>query len=187
MVINVHSRAHSAILRAWCDDTTYRRLTASDAERGRQQQRGDMIFHDTLALLGGEKVFGRAVNSALDFATEVARGLPSASLDHAVAVFAAHGVPSAAIYELIGTTRALVRKRRHYTRLSRDESDRLSRLARVSARAAEALGDAHKGARRLNTAHRALVGRRPITLLASDAGTTVVVAVLGRIEHAVPS
>lgn len=146
-----------------------------------------MTFHDTLALLGGEKIFGRAVNSALDFATEVARGLPSAALDHAVAVFAAHGVPSAAIYELIGTTRALVRKRRHHTRLSRDESDRLSRLARASARAVEALGDAHKGTRWLNTANSALDGQRPITLLASDAGTTAVVAVLGRLEQGLPA
>ncbi len=127
------------------------------------------------------------MNGALDLATEVARGLPSASLDHAVADFEAHGVPSAAIYELIGTTRALVRKCRHHTRLSHDESDRLSRLARVSARAVEAFGDAHRGTHWLYTANRALVGRRPIELLASDAGTTVVVAVLGRIEHGVPS
>lgn len=146
-----------------------------------------MTFHDTLALLGGQLVFGREVNSALDFVTEVVRGLPSASLDHAVAVFAAHGGPSAAIYELIGTTRSIVRKRRHHTRLSHDESDRLSRLARVTACAVEALGSAYKATRWLDTANRALDGRRPITLLVSDVGSAVVEAVLGRLEHGVPS
>ena len=99
-----------------------------------------MIFRDTQALLGSEEVFGREVNSELDLAAAVVRGLPSASLDHAVAVFDAYGVPAAAVYEVVGTPRAVVRKPRRRSRLSHDESDRLSRIARVTVRAVEALG-----------------------------------------------
>lgn len=142
-----------------------------------------MTFRDTLALLGGEEVFGGDVNNELELAAAVVRGLPSACLDSVAAAFDAHGVSPSAIYAAIGTSRSRLRKRRRPTRLSHDESDRVSRLARVTVRAAEALGASDKGMRWLDTGNRAVNGRRPITLLASDAGTTLVEAVLGRIEN----
>ncbi len=61
--------------------------------------------------------------------------------------------------------------------------DRMARVTRVATRAEEALGDAGKARRLLRKRNRALQGRRPLDLLASDAGVRVMEQVLGRIEH----
>jgi putative toxin-antitoxin system antitoxin component (TIGR02293 family) len=68
-----------------------------------------------------------------------------------------------------------------------DETDRLSRLAGVAARAAEVLGSTEKAAHWLQRPNRALGGRVPLELLDTDAGTQQVAEVLGRIEHGVYS
>lgn len=63
---------------------------------------------------------------------------------------------------------------------ARAQSDR---LARVVASAEEAIGDGAKAARWLRKPNRALQGRRPLDLLASDVGARLVEQELGRIEH----
>ena len=62
---------------------------------------------------------------------------------------------------------------------------RLARLARVAVRAAEALGSTGKGHRWLAGANRALDGRRPLDMLATEDGAGQVTDVLARIEHGV--
>jgi putative toxin-antitoxin system antitoxin component (TIGR02293 family) len=59
------------------------------------------------------------------------------------------------------------------------------RVARVTARAAEALGDGAKAERWMRAPNRALRGARPVDLLDGDAGVREVERVLGRIEHGV--
>lgn len=62
-------------------------------------------------------------------------------------------------------------------------TDRLTRVARVMARAEEALGDAEKARRWLRKPNRALQGRVPLDLARSEAGARTVEQALGRIEH----
>ena len=62
-------------------------------------------------------------------------------------------------------------------------TDRLTRVARVMARAEEALGDAEKARRWLRKPNRALQGRVPLDPARSEAGARIVEQALGRIEH----
>jgi putative toxin-antitoxin system antitoxin component (TIGR02293 family) len=60
-----------------------------------------------------------------------------------------------------------------------------ARVARVTVRAEEALGDRAKAERWMRAPNRALGGARPLDLLESDGGMREVERVLGRIEHGV--
>ena len=83
--------------------------------------------------------------------------------------------------------RTLVRRLGARARLSKDESDRVVRFARVVAQAGETLGDKAKAAHWLQSPNRALSGRKPLELLDTDAGVREVEAVLGRINYGVYS
>jgi putative toxin-antitoxin system antitoxin component (TIGR02293 family) len=82
--------------------------------------------------------------------------------------------------------RTLARRKQEH-RLRPAESDRLFRLARVAARAAEVLGSDSKASRWLHTPNRALGSEPPLALLDTDLGARQVEDVLGRIEHGVYS
>lgn len=76
------------------------------------------------------------------------------------------------------------RRVKHQTLLKVDESDRVARLARVAALAAEALGR-NEGMRWLREPNVALGNRVPLSMLGTDAGARQVEQVIGRIEHGV--
>lgn len=146
-----------------------------------------MTTSDTVAFLGGPEIFGRAIESELDLAAEVSRGFPSAALECVVARLHCDAIPRASIYAVVGATRTLQRKRQDSSMLSREQSDRLARLARVAVRAAEALGSTDAARRWLGKSNRGVNGERPLDLLSSDPGTRLVEDVLGRLEHGVVS
>jgi putative toxin-antitoxin system antitoxin component (TIGR02293 family) len=64
-----------------------------------------------------------------------------------------------------------------------EESDRVLRLARVSAQAAATLGSEEKAAQSLQRPNLALRNQTPLSLNDSDIGIRQVEEVLGRIEH----
>lgn len=134
--------------------------------------------------LGGAAILKRDVRSDLDLAELVQEGLSYQSLDH---VLQSDDLEPDEAYELVGSRRNLMRKKKERTKLSPTESDRLARVVRTIARAEEALGDRDRARRWLRKANRALAGRRPIDLLDSDAGTRMVERVLGRVEHGIYS
>ena len=68
-------------------------------------------------------------------------------------------------------------------RLQADESDRVVRLARISALASATLGTEEKAARWLRRLNRALGNRPPLELLDNDIGLRQVEEILGRIDH----
>lgn len=144
-----------------------------------------MSYSDTGAFLGGSAVFERPVSSQLQLASEIERGFPSASLDVVLRTLQSEAIPHSAIYAVVGSSRTLQRKRQQHTRLTREESDRLARLARLAVRAGEALGSAENGRNWLGRPNRALDGRKPLELLATDAGSVLVEDVLVRIEHGI--
>jgi putative toxin-antitoxin system antitoxin component (TIGR02293 family) len=64
-----------------------------------------------------------------------------------------------------------------------EESDRVLRVARVSAQAAATLGSEEKAAQWLRRPNRALRNQTPLSLIDSDIRIRQVEEVLGRIEH----
>ena len=132
------------------------------------------------AKLGGRKVLKRQVRSDVELAALIREGLPTGALNHLVKEFAVGEV-----YRVVGSPRTLQRKRAAGGRLSPDESDRLARLARIVARAEEALGTTAKAHHWLKRENRALGGVKPLSLLDSDAGALAVERMLGRIEHGI--
>lgn len=133
--------------------------------------------------LGGRRVFERPVRTDVELADVIRGGFPAAVLDHLVAAVPGAGV--LAMYRLLGSPRTLQRKRTAGSALSADESDRAARVARMVARAEEALGDAGRAHRWLQQPNRSLGGRTPLELLDSDPGSRSVERVLLRIEHGI--
>lgn len=80
--------------------------------------------------------------------------------------------------------RNMKQKKRH---LSPQMSDQLYRVARITRRAVEVLGNREVATTWLKTPNAALGRRPPLSLLDTDAGSERVADVLGRIEHGVYS
>jgi putative toxin-antitoxin system antitoxin component (TIGR02293 family) len=134
--------------------------------------------------LGGSEVLHREVKSDLDIAALVEKGLPLRVVD---VVLESGLLDVNELYVLVVPRRTLAHRKEKQHTLSPEQSDRLARVVRAITRAEEALGDPEKATRWMRKENRALGGRRPLDLLASEAGTRMVDRVLGRIEHGVYS
>jgi putative toxin-antitoxin system antitoxin component (TIGR02293 family) len=83
--------------------------------------------------------------------------------------------------------RTLIR-RKEEGRLHPDESDRLIRAARIFALTSELFdGDVDSARRWLTTAQPALGGSTPIEYASTEVGAREVEALIGRLEHGIPS
>lgn len=130
--------------------------------------------------LGGRAALGRDIRSDLDLDDAVRAGLPVETVESVVKTGA---LRPPELHALVIPRRTLAHRKRRGGRLSSEQSDRLTRVVRVVARAEEAIGDSAKAKRWLRKSNGTLQGRRPLDLLASDVGARVVEQVLGRIEH----
>ena len=74
-------------------------------------------------------------------------------------------------------------RRRERGSLSAEESDRIARIARVSQRAIDSLGDENRAREWLKRPNRVLQDAAPLDLLSTDAGSELVTDELGRIEY----
>jgi putative toxin-antitoxin system antitoxin component (TIGR02293 family) len=143
-----------------------------------------MTAHAIAARLGGARVLAAEVRSELDLARMIHEGLPARAVDE---VLASGLLTPGELYELVIPRRTLAHRKEKQQVLSPEQSDRLTRVVRVMARAEEALGEREKAGRWMRKANRALEGSRPLDLLGSDVGARMVERVLGRIEHGVYS
>ncbi len=137
-----------------------------------------------IAALGGRKVLKARVRNEMDLITAASDGLPPAS---AASVVASGLLTSEELYQLVIPRRTFARRQEEMEPLTPDESDRLLRVVRVIVRAIEILGNSEKANSWLRRANKALAGKVPISLLASDLGARLVEQVLGRIEYGVYS
>lgn len=87
------------------------------------------------------------------------------------------------LMRLIQINERTAQRRRERGALSPEESDRIARVARVSQRAIDALGDAGRAREWLKRPNRALQEVAPLDLLGTDAGSERVTDELGRIEY----
>lgn len=93
------------------------------------------------------------------------------------------GLTDKEVYSLVVPRRTLTHRRARREALSRDESDRVVRVARVVALCEEVFGERERGWRWLRDAKRQFKGRAPLDLLATEAGARLVEELLYRIDE----
>jgi putative toxin-antitoxin system antitoxin component (TIGR02293 family) len=143
------------------------------------------VLHDVSELLGGRKVLKRLGShpEPARFAGAIRAGLPAAAVETFVAQT---DLDPEGVTALLGMSpRTWARRKAQAQRLTPVESDRLFRLARAVARAADVLGTRDKGVRWLGKPNRALGGEVPLGVLDTEIGEEQVLAVLERIEYGV--
>ncbi len=113
-----------------------------------------------------------------DLMTLVEQRLPS----RAVEALRQSGLTDDELYALVVPRRTLTHRRARREALSRDESDRVVRVARVVALCGEVFGERERGWRWLRDAKRQFQGRSPVDLLATEAGARLVEELLYRID-----
>ena len=131
------------------------------------------------------EVFDVAVlaNAATEVQDRVRHGVEVQRLDP---LMLALGTNHGELAELLGVSpRTVARLRKRSGRLDARASDRVARLVRVFELAVTTLGDADRARAWLRTDNQALGGSRPLAWLDTDAGTTEVARVLGRLAHGV--
>lgn len=129
-------------------------------------------------------ILGGRPRSSAELRTSILEGFPFAALESVMARFEL-GRPE--VCEALDLSPRTFSRRKIEGRLQPAESDRLYRMTRIAARAAEVLGDTAKAARWLHRSNRALGGHTPLSLVRTDLGARQVEQILGRIEHGVVS
>jgi len=138
--------------------------------------------HRVAGILGGVRTLGRRVRTARDLRQTVEAGLPVAALDAAVRHVVGDGPGATELKHGIVPKATLHRR----TRLTADESQRLERLARMTALAERVWENEDLAHEFLVTAQPQLGGERPVDLARSDLGTREVEQLLAGIEYALP-
>jgi putative toxin-antitoxin system antitoxin component (TIGR02293 family) len=120
------------------------------------------------------------IRSDLDWVRAVQSGLPVTSVDTAIDEL---GFSPAEIASLVLPRRTLAVRRAKQQPLTRDESVRLARIARVALKAVDTFGESEKAHLWLRRPNRALRNLTPLSLLDTDDGARLVEVVLGRMAH----
>jgi putative toxin-antitoxin system antitoxin component (TIGR02293 family) len=103
----------------------------------------------------------------------------------AVDALTGHGLSDQEVYRLIIPRRTLSHRKARRSALSREESDRAVRVARITALAEEVFGDRERALRWLREPKQRFDLRTPIDLLATDVGARLVEEMLLQIDHGV--
>ena len=93
------------------------------------------------------------------------------------------GLTDDEIYSLIVPRRTLTHRRTRREALSREESDRAVRLARIAALAEHVFGDSKRAWQWLRAAKRQFQSRSPLQLMITEAGARLVEEMLYRIDE----
>ena len=128
--------------------------------------------------LGGRRVFGRDIASEADLAQLVLARIP----ERAVAAVQGTSFSDREIERFVipARTRRYLRERQEP--LTVEESDRLARLARVQAVAADVFGDTKKADKWLRQGLAVLGSQAPLELARTEAGVRVLEQILGKID-----
>ena len=118
------------------------------------------------------------VKSDHDLLRLVEQGLSTQAIDS----LRRHGLEDDEVYALL-PRRTLAHRRARRERLSREESDRVVRVARIAALAQQVFGEPERAWRWLRDGKRQFQGRSPLQLAATDAGARLVEAALYRIDE----
>ena len=135
------------------------------------------IYADVAARLGGEKVFPRPVESAIEMAQAVRQGLPVEIIDRMIRDW--RFTPEE--LRTVIPQRTLRHRRQRNEPLHPDEADRAIRIMRVLALAERAFGSLDKANRWLRRSLAALGGETPLALAETETGARVVESLLDSI------
>lgn len=124
----------------------------------------------------------RKIQSIADLEALIEQGLPGKSL---TAVRHALETPVGRFVEVLGISPRSFSNMESNQRLSVVVSDRLARIARVTARSEAVFGDRAKAIRWMQTPCVALGGRTPFEKMITESGAARVEDVLAGIEHGV--
>jgi putative toxin-antitoxin system antitoxin component (TIGR02293 family) len=127
--------------------------------------------------MGGKLGVSR-VRSDSDLATLVERRLPAAAIQALVR----GGLSDSEVYQLIIPRRTLAHRVARQEPLSKEETDRAVRVARITAMAEQVFGEAERSWRWLRKPKPQFEGKTPIEMLASEAGARIVEETIARID-----
>jgi putative toxin-antitoxin system antitoxin component (TIGR02293 family) len=139
-----------------------------------------MAVSAAASVLGGPPVLGGNILSDLDLLEAVHEGLPTSAID---SILDQGFLSPDEVHLLIMSPEAYRHRRETGTALTREESDRLARVARVMAMAGEVFEDAQKAAHWLRKPNRGLGGHVPLQLLVTGEGAGLVQQTLLKITH----
>lgn len=136
-------------------------------------------IHKMADVLGLEE--DRSGYTVLRFSQKIARGLPLRSVEHVHKIVAPR---YRGFSTLVITKQTLVRRRKKGEPLSRTESERLARIARVWSMAKGVYKDEELTRTFLMRPHQLLEGRVPLEVAAeNEYGAEAVVEILGRLKY----
>ena len=134
-------------------------------------------------MLGGERVLHRRIRTLSELRAVVEGGLPTAALDHVIHHLVGDGPEAAELRYRVVPKSTL---KRRAARLSLTESERLERLARMTALAEHVWTDRALAREFLTSVQPQLGGERPVDLARSELGTREVERLLYGIEYSLP-
>jgi putative toxin-antitoxin system antitoxin component (TIGR02293 family) len=120
-----------------------------------------------------------ALKSDADLVALIEERLPVA----AISALMEHGILEKEIYSVIVPRRTLQHRRARKEDLSREESDRAVRLARLAALTEKIFGDAKEGMLWLRSPKKRFHGRTPVDMMATEAGSRLVEEALYQIDE----
>lgn len=136
------------------------------------------MAHSAYALLEA-KLGVEGIRSDNDLAALVEKRLPSSS----VKALVRGGLTDAEAWHLIVPRRTLAHRIARREPLSRDESDKAVRVARLVAQAEQVFADPDRAWRWMRKPKQQFGSRSPLDLLATDAGGRLVEELLTQIDH----
>jgi putative toxin-antitoxin system antitoxin component (TIGR02293 family) len=132
------------------------------------------------SLMGG-KLGVSEIRCGEDIASLVEKRLPAS----AVKALVRGGLSDAEVYQLIVPRRTLAHRLAKHQSLSKDESDKAVRVARLAAMAEQVFGEPERAWRWLRKPKRRFAGKTPVEMLATEAGARLVEETIGQIEHGI--
>lgn len=132
------------------------------------------------SLMGGKLGVSR-IRSGEDLASLVEKRLPATT----VKALVRGGLSDAEVYRLIVPRRTLAHRIAKHQLLSKDESDKAVRVARITAMAEQVFGEPERAWRWLRKTKRRFGGKTPVEMLTTEAGARLVEEMIGQIEHGI--
>jgi putative toxin-antitoxin system antitoxin component (TIGR02293 family) len=139
-----------------------------------------MAPSEVARVLGGEKVLGREIRTDVQLEQCAREGFPVGVLQELIERAV---ILPGELFAWVIPRRTLAHRQKNQQRLSREESNRVSRVVRIYALAVETLGDDAKAKHWLRRPLRQFGGRTPMEMLETDLGAHQVEVLLGRIGH----
>jgi putative toxin-antitoxin system antitoxin component (TIGR02293 family) len=133
-------------------------------------------------VLGGKKVLGAHAGQAGVLLKRLRNGLPYQTFD---SVRENLQLETERMQQIVGVPARTLARRKISRTFTKEESDRLYRVARIAALAADVLGEEARAFAWLRTPNRSLEGDAPVDRLDTDLGTQQVEQLLGRIDHGI--